>query len=71
MRVLIAADIPEHSVVGVHEDDVRTVVEIVKKEHSTPIPGLITWFLSDGETMVVDAREAFEIISMPAWKERE
>lgn len=70
MKILVAAAIPEGSIVGVLEDDVRVVVEIVKKENSTPISGLITWHLSDGETLVVNAGEEFEIISMPAWKDR-
>lgn len=60
-----AVFIPVGSVVSVTTDDGARWADLVKKENSTPEPGLITWHFDDGSEMVVAADEVIRVRSMP------
>lgn len=66
-RVMVAAAIPEGSVVRIPEDvypelGVQKIVEVL---FSTPAPGSITWILEDGFDVMVGGAKKIEVVSLP------
>lgn len=65
MKTLVAAAIPEQSVVRLPHNGGFDKFKIVKIENSTPITGKITWHTDTQQSVTVQAGLRVDVVSLP------
>lgn len=65
MRTLVAAAIPEQSVVSLPYNGGSDKFKILKIENGTPTPGKITWHTDAHQSVTVPASLRVDVVALP------